>query len=145
MFRFALALVAALGGCATSLPVVPQPALDASADQSTASGLKYMILAPGKAGAAVAKVGDSVSVHYTGWLTTGKQFDSSLTAGKPFTFKLGAGEVIKGWDEGVAGMKVGEKRKLVIPSELGYGPSGTQGIPGNSTLIFSVELMSIKG
>jgi FKBP-type peptidyl-prolyl cis-trans isomerase FkpA len=103
-----------------------------------------MILTPGKADAAVARTGDKVSVHYTGWLTSGKQFDSSLTSGKPFAFTLGKGEVIKGWDEGVAGMKVGEKRKLVIPSALGYGAAGTDGIPGGATLIFSVELLAVN-
>jgi FKBP-type peptidyl-prolyl cis-trans isomerase len=86
-----------------------------------------------------------VDVHYTGWLLDGTKFDSSVDRGKPFSFHLGAGEVIRGWDEGVAGMKVGGKRKLRIPAELGYGSRGAGGvIPGNATLIFDVELLGVK-
>ncbi|MBV9574804.1 MAG: FKBP-type peptidyl-prolyl cis-trans isomerase [Acidobacteriales bacterium] len=94
----------------------------------------------------VAESGRTVKVHYTGWLTSGKKFDSSIDRGEPFQFRLGAGEVIKGWDEGVAGMKVGGKRQLRIPSELGYGSSGTGGglIPGHATLIFDVELLGVQ-
>ena len=85
-------------------------------------------------------------VHYTGWLPNGKKFDSSVDAGRPFTFVLGNGEVIKGWDEGVAGMKVGGKRQLHIPPDLGYGENGTPDgtIPPNSALIFDVQLLSIQ-
>ncbi len=95
---------------------------------------------------ATAKAGDTVSVHYTGTLASNDQkFDSSLDHGKPFEFKLGAGEVIKGWDQGVAGMKVGGKRKLLIPSSLGYGTRGAgRNIPPNADLVFEVELLGIK-
>jgi FKBP-type peptidyl-prolyl cis-trans isomerase len=110
----------------------------------TESGLQYwdIVVGAGK----LAKEGDGVRVHYTGWLTNGKKFDSSVDAGRPFTFVLGNGEVIKGWDEGVAGMKVGGKRQLHIPPDLGYGENGTPDgtIPPNSTLIFEVQLLSIQ-
>jgi FKBP-type peptidyl-prolyl cis-trans isomerase len=109
---------------------------------STASGLQYWDIMAGTGATAVA--GKPVSVHYTGWLTDGKKFDSSLDRGQPFTFPLGGGKVIKGWDEGVAGMKVGGKRQLRIPPELGYGARGAGGvIPPNATLIFDVELIDV--
>jgi FKBP-type peptidyl-prolyl cis-trans isomerase len=98
---------------------------------------------------AEAASGNNVSVHYTGWLQQpdgekGKKFDSSVDRGSPFGFRLGAGQVIRGWDEGVAGMKVGGKRTLIIPSELGYGARGAGGvIPPNATLIFDVELLGV--
>jgi len=89
--------------------------------------------------------GSTVVVHYTGWLTDGSKFDSSLDRNDPFSFKLGAGMVIRGWDEGVQGMKVGGKRKLTIPSEMGYGAHGAGGvIPPHATLVFEVELLDIK-
>jgi FKBP-type peptidyl-prolyl cis-trans isomerase len=110
---------------------------------TTPSGLKYWELKKGSG--AVAKAGDSVQVHYTGWLTEGKKFDSSVDRGSPFAFKLGAGMVIKGWDEGVAGMKVGGKRQLHIPAELGYGARGAgDAIPPNADLIFDVELLGVN-
>jgi FKBP-type peptidyl-prolyl cis-trans isomerase len=109
---------------------------------TTPSGLQYEDLSGG--GGAAAKAGDSVEVHYTGWLTDGTKFDSSVDRGRPFGFKLGAGKVIKGWDEGVAGMKVGGKRKLTIPAALGYGARGAAGvIPPNAVLVFEVELLKI--
>lgn len=110
----------------------------------TESGLQYWDIMIGTG--QVAKEGDRVRVHYTGWLTTGKKFDSSVDAGRPFTFALGNGEVIRGWDEGVAGMKVGGKRQLRIPPDLGYGENGTPDgtIPANATLIFDVQLLSVQ-
>lgn len=109
---------------------------------STASGLQYWDIVAGTGATAV--VGKPVSVHYTGWLTDGKKFDSSVDRGQPFMFPLGAGRVIKGWDEGVSGMKVGGKRQLRIPPELGYGARGAGGvIPPNATLIFDVELLDV--
>ncbi|MGE0788586.1 MAG: FKBP-type peptidyl-prolyl cis-trans isomerase [Sandaracinaceae bacterium] len=94
---------------------------------------------------AQAAAGQSVSVHYTGTLTNGSKFDSSLDRGQPFDFQLGAGQVIKGWDEGVAGMRVGGKRKLTIPPEKGYGARGFGNIiPPNSTLVFEVELIAVR-
>jgi FKBP-type peptidyl-prolyl cis-trans isomerase len=94
---------------------------------------------------AEAQKGKLVSVHYTGWLTDGKKFDSSKDRGQPFQFSLGRGQVIQGWDEGVAGMKVGGKRKLTIPPEMGYGKAGAGGvIPPDATLVFEVELLAVK-
>ena len=109
----------------------------------TADGLEYWDIKVGTG--ATAQSGQTVKVHYTGWLTNGKKFDSSVDRGQPFTFRLGAGDVIKGWDEGVAGMKVGGKRQLRIPPELGYGQRAVPpDIPGNSTLIFDVELIGVQ-
>jgi len=106
-------------------------------------GVQIEILKEGTG--AVAKNGDTVSVHYTGILENGTKFDSSVDRGIPFEFTLGAGQVIKGWDIGVEGMKIGEKRKLTIPSNLAYGPNGAGGvIPPNASLIFEIELLSIK-
>ena len=112
--------------------------------KSTADGLQYWDITVGTG--TQANAGKTVKVNYTGWLTNGKKFDSSVDRGTPFSFKLGAMQVIKGWDEGVAGMKVGGKRQLKIPPELGYGAQGVGGglIPPNSTLIFDVELLDVS-
>ena len=91
-----------------------------------------------------AAAGNVVTVHYIGTLSDGTKFDSSLDRGEPFTFTLGAGQVIAGWEQGIVGMKVGEKRRLVVPSELGYGAQAIGPIPANSTLIFEVEMLSIQ-
>jgi len=108
----------------------------------TSSGLQYWDIKVGTGNEA--KEGNHVEVHYTGWLTNGKKFDSSI-GGKPFGFKIGHGDVIKGWDEGVAGMKIGGKRQLRIPPQLAYGERGYPGvIPANATLIFDVQLVSVK-
>jgi FKBP-type peptidyl-prolyl cis-trans isomerase FkpA len=110
---------------------------------TTASGLKYEDIKQGDGD--VATAGKTVSVHYTGWLTDGKKFDSSKDRGQPFDFPLGGGRVIKGWDEGVQGMKVGGVRKLTIPPNLGYGSRGAGGvIPPDATLIFEVELLKVR-
>jgi FKBP-type peptidyl-prolyl cis-trans isomerase len=110
---------------------------------TTASGLQYEDIKIGEGDAATA--GKTVAVHYTGWLTNGKKFDSSKDRGQPFEFPLGGGRVIKGWDEGVQGMKVGGVRKLTIPASLGYGSRGAGGaIPPDATLVFEVELLKIR-
>ncbi|MDO8890270.1 MAG: FKBP-type peptidyl-prolyl cis-trans isomerase [Sulfurimicrobium sp.] len=111
-------------------------------ETTTESGLIYEDITPGEGDEATA--GRMVSVHYTGWLTDGTKFDSSKDRNDPFTFPLGAGHVIKGWDEGVQGMKAGGVRKLTIPPQLGYGARGAGGvIPPNATLVFEVELLKV--
>jgi FKBP-type peptidyl-prolyl cis-trans isomerase FkpA len=109
---------------------------------TTPTGLIYTDLASGTG--AIARTGAAVTVHYTGWLTDGTQFDSSVARAEPFSFALGRGEVIAGWDEGVAGMQVGGRRRLEIPASLGYGARGAGGvIPPNATLVFEVELLGV--
>ena len=129
----------------TPLPpatVVPTPAPTASSEDAALGTLQIKDQEVGTGSEAV--TGHKVSVNYTGRLLTGKQFDTSIGRG-PFSFTLGAGQVIKGWDMGVAGMKVGGKRQLVIPPHLGYGASGAGGIiPPNATLVFDVELLGVE-
>jgi peptidylprolyl isomerase len=146
----ALLVAVALAGCrkesaekpASDGPL-PGEAVAGKAPSTTASGLVYYDLREGQG--ASPSPGQKVNVHYTGWLVDGKKFDSSVDRGEPFAFKVSAGAVIAGWDEGVASMKVGGKRKLVIPAELGYGARGVGGglIPPNAKLVFDVELLSL--
>ena len=111
--------------------------------ETSPSGLQYSVDAPGTG--AQPRAGQTVSVHYTGWLTNGTKFDSSRDRGAPLEFPIGTGRVIAGWDEGVGAMKVGEKRTLVIPPALGYGERGASGvIPPNATLVFKVELVGVR-
>jgi FKBP-type peptidyl-prolyl cis-trans isomerase FkpA len=131
-----------LAGCSTSQRTLP-------GEQTTMekkflpSGLSYIEITPGTG--EQARAGQQVTVHYTGYLTNGKKFDSSVDRGKPYTFALGAGRVIKGWEEGIEGMKVGEKRKLIIPPNLGYGSRGAgEAIPPNAELVFDVELLKVE-
>ncbi len=142
-----------LKGAVAALALVsltaPSLAADGAPGKMTelANGLKYTDTNVGTG--AEATKGHKVSVHYTGWLynngAKGAKFDSSLDRGQPFAFGLGAGQVIRGWDEGVAGMKIGGKRTLIIPPELGYGASGAGGvIPPNATLMFDVELLGVR-
>ncbi len=133
------------GAVLNAAPKAPEaPAkVDANKFKTLSGGLKYAILKPGKGKTAGH---GNVEVHYTGWLqSSGKKFDSSLDSGKSFKFELGHGEVIKGWDQGVKGMKEGEKRQLIVPASLGYGEGGTPDgtIPPNATLIFEVQLLKV--
>jgi len=121
---------------------VAQLGVDLSVMTKTTTGLYFRDLIVGKGDASAS--GRDVTVHYTGWLPDGTKFDSSKDRKQPFVFRLGAGKVIAGWDEGVAGMKVGGSRKLVIPPSLGYGARGAGPIPPNSTLVFDVELLGVK-
>ena len=110
----------------------------------TESGLKIEIISKPTECERLVKKGDKLSMHYTGTLADGKIFDGSRKLNKPIDFQIGVGQVIKGWDEGILGMCAGEKRKLIIPPELGYGKRGTQNIPANATLYFDIELMDIS-
>jgi len=134
-------------GCSAADTATTRPTTQEAAEQwTTADGLTIVEVSPG-AGDAVAKAGDTVSVNYIGKLqSNGQKFDSSYDRGQPIQFPLGAHQVIAGWDEGIAGMKVGEKRQLIIPASLGYGADGTPDgtIPPNATLVFDVELVKIN-
>jgi FKBP-type peptidyl-prolyl cis-trans isomerase len=145
LIRFACAVLA----LAIAAAVPPLGRVDAADNQviEMPNGLKYTDTKTGDG--AIAAAGNKVSVHYTGWLykndAKGAKFDSSVDRGQPFQFTLGAHQVIAGWDQGVAGMKVGGKRTLIIPPELGYGARGAGGvIPANATLIFDVELLGVQ-
>jgi peptidylprolyl isomerase len=141
------ALVCALAACGgdsstDDTPSGTPPTLVTDSEYTTTgSGLKFFDLTPGTG--ASPTTGQSVQVHYTGWLTNSVKFDSSRDRNQPFVFVIGTGQVIAGWDEGVATMKVGGKRQLVIPAALGYGARGSGAIPANATLIFEVELLQI--
>ena len=145
LMRFACAVLAL--AIAAAVPLLGR--VDAATNQviEMPNGLKYTDTKTGDGAAATS--GNKVSVHYTGWLynngAKGSKFDSSVDRGQPFQFTLGAHQVIAGWDEGVAGMKVGGKRTLIIPPELGYGARGAGGvIPPNATLMFDVELLGVQ-
>jgi FKBP-type peptidyl-prolyl cis-trans isomerase len=153
----AISFVASKKGSGTDAPLEETPVQEQETGESenqdmsvidgdmitTETGLQYVITQEGDG--AVAESGQNVSVHYTGTLTDGTVFDSSVERNEPFQFPLGTGAVIAGWDEGVAGMKIGEKRILTIPSDLAYGETGAGGIiPPGATLIFEVELLSVE-
>jgi FKBP-type peptidyl-prolyl cis-trans isomerase len=152
----ALAAALLLAGCGPQPPVeqsTEQPASEQPARQQSgrpsgepveeATELRIEDITEGTG--AEAQPGQVAVVHYTGWLADGTRFDSSLDAGRPFEFTIGAGEVISGWDQGVAGMKVGGTRRLIIPPALGYGEQGAGGvIPPNATLVFEVELLEVR-
>jgi peptidylprolyl isomerase len=138
----AVIIVALVGAGLAYLFVPGLPGRGADAVVTTPTGLKYTDLVVGTGPSP--RPGQRATVHYTGTLTDGTKFDSSRDKGQPYTFTLGRGEVIKGWDEGVATMKVGGRRKLVVPPVLGYGPRPHGTIPANSTLEFDVELLDVK-
>ena len=160
MAAFAILLVACTGGGSDTPTPTPTPTVEAggisggpppiseegatvTVTVTTPSGLQYIDIEEGTG--ETPQAGQTVVVHYTGWLTNGTRFDSSVTRDQPFEFVLGVGQVIPGWDEGLATMKVGEKRRLTIPPELAYGDVGVPPqIPPNATLIFDVELLEIR-
>jgi FKBP-type peptidyl-prolyl cis-trans isomerase len=143
-----VAATLALGSCASDDSITQEQftselGVNLESMIETPSGLRYQDILVGDG--VEASAGNAVSVHYTGWLPDGTKFDSSVDRGEPFLFVLGAQEVIAGWDEGVAGMRVGSKRKLVVPADLGYGRNGAPPvIPGNATLVFDVELLEVQ-
>jgi FKBP-type peptidyl-prolyl cis-trans isomerase len=119
------------------------PAKVTGSGKATASGVQYWEIKPGTG--AIAETGKKVTIHYSGFLADGKKFDSSLDRGRPFSFQLGEGLVIKGWDEGIAGMKVGGKRQLRVPPQSAYGDQGKGGVvPPGATLTFDVQLLDVK-
>lgn len=143
----ALALIIGSAAIATAVTIVTPTFAQTGKSMTTASGLTITDSVVGTG--ATPKTGQTCVMHYTGWLyndgVKGKKFDSSLDRGEPFAFAIGTGQVIKGWDEGVASMQVGGKRTLIIPAALGYGARGAGGvIPGNATLMFDVELLAVK-
>lgn len=156
----ALSAVSCSGSCSKKVTVdktkktisLKQDTKSMQGYEQTASGLGFKVLQAAAEGAASPKAGQKVTVHYTGWLEAkdgepdlSKKFDSSVDRGQKFSFTIGVGQVIRGWDEGVMAMKVGEKRRLLIPAELGYGLRGAGNvIPGGATLIFDVELFDVK-
>jgi FKBP-type peptidyl-prolyl cis-trans isomerase len=144
--RLALLFVLAIAGCgkdAKSAGFSASLGVDTTTMTKAPSGLWYTDMVVGQG--AEAEPGRTVSVHYTGWLTNGTKFDSSRDRSEPFAFTLGAGQVISGWDEGVKGMKVGGRRKLVLPPQLAYGDGGAPpAIPPGATLVFDVELLGIE-
>lgn len=161
LLTLALSGVILLSGCGQSVPITSEKPVkiqlsnqnttttDASTQNNNSNNSKSMELkietTKAGTGERVVKAGDTISVQYLGKLENGTKFDSSYDRNQPFTFKVGAGQVIKGWEQGFLGAKVGEKRTLTIPSELGYGSTGAGGIiPPNATLIFEVELISIQ-
>jgi len=136
-------ILAAVALVATACKSAPETKEETVQKVTTPSGLQYEEIVVGTG--AQPAVGQTVVVHYTGWLTDGKKFDSSVDRGQPFKFVLGRGMVIKGWDEGLSTMKVGGKRKLTIPPDLGYGARGAGGvIPPGATLVFDVELLGVQ-
>jgi FKBP-type peptidyl-prolyl cis-trans isomerase len=149
MRRSSLALIAILTACGGGEPKAAATGgdagfkVDSAALTKTPTGLQYQDVVVGTGDEATA--GKVAVVHYTGWLTDGTKFDSSRDRGTPFSFPLGGGQVIAGWDQGVAGMKAGGQRKLVIPAQLGYGEMGAPPvIPGGATLVFDVELIRVE-
>ncbi|HEX8290886.1 MAG TPA: FKBP-type peptidyl-prolyl cis-trans isomerase [Pyrinomonadaceae bacterium] len=138
----AAVVVVALAAGAVAYLLVPGLPGRAGGEVTTPSGLRYTDLVVGTGPSPAA--GQTAVVHYTGTLTDGTKFDSSRDRNQPYSFALGAGSVIEGWDEGVATMKVGGRRKLVVPPALGYGASARPGIPANSTLVFDVELLEVR-
>ena len=142
IFAFLCVAISCGSDSPTEVETGTPPTQVADADYTTTgSRLRYFDLVVGTG--ATPGTGQTVSVHYTGWLTNNVKFDSSVDRNQPFTFILGTGRVIAGWDEGVATMKVGGNRQLVIPAALAYGPTGSGAIPPNATLIFEVELLQI--